>query len=243
LKQGDAGPAEKARQGALQEMRLRVTITTRGQDRHGDILEPGGAQVASFLKNPVVLWAHEHRSLPIGRVTSLGREGEALKAEVVFAETPFSREVYGLYASGFLKAWSVGFLPLEWEVLEDEAGRFKGYHVRSWELVELSAVPVPANPEALTEALVKGLVGEPALRKSLEAAVLQGAADEDVGAADVADRKEADGDKSREDAGRSSEISTVGLATLLAPKLLVRLRPLVRETVGREIRRRQGRLD
>lgn len=156
---------------ADEPMRLKVTISTRGRDRHGDILEPGGAQVASFLKNPVVLWAHEYRSLPIGRATALTREGEALKADVIFAGTPFAREVYGLYAGGFLKGWSVGFLPLEWEVMEDAQGRFNGYHVKSWELMELSAVPVPANPEALTEALGKGLVREPALRKSLEAAM------------------------------------------------------------------------
>ena len=239
----ELGRRDGASDGASGERGLRVTISTRRQDRHGDILEPGGAQVAAFLKNPVVLWAHEHRSLPIGRVKTLTREGEALKAEVVFAETPFAQEVHGLYASGFLKAWSVGFLPLEWEVLEDGEGRFEGYHIRSWELVELSAVPVPANAEALTEALVKGLVGEPALRKSLEAAVLRGAAGDGVGAADVADRMEAGGDKPCADEARLSEISLAGLATLLAPKLAVRLRPLVGESVGREIRRRQGRLD
>lgn len=238
-----AGAVETVRGGTATEksrlpgeMRLRVTISTKGRDRHGDILEPGGAQVAAFLKNPVVLWAHEHRSLPIGRVTGLTRDGESLKAEVSFADTAFAREVYGLYETGFLKAWSVGFLPLEWEVLEDEEGRFEGYHVRSWELVELSAVPVPANPEALTEALVKGLVCEPALRASLETAVLRGAA------ADVA-REEKPGDKPRGDGDRGSEVSAGGLAMMLAPKLLERLRPLVDESVRREIRRRQGRLD
>jgi HK97 family phage prohead protease len=224
-------------------MRLRVTISTRGRDRHGDILEPGGAHVASFLKNPVVLWAHEHRSLPIGRVTSLGRDGDTLKAEVVFAETPFAREVCALYAKGFLNGWSVGFLPLEWEVLEDEEGRFSGYHVRSWELVELSATPVPANPEALTDALIKGLVSESALRKSLEAAVLRGADGRGGPMADVPPRIGGGKDEPGAAGAESPEVSPAGLATLLAPRLLSRLRARLGESVAREIRRRQGRVE
>jgi len=144
---GAAVPADDSRRA------LHVTISTRSRDRHGDILEPGGARIADYIKNPIVLWAHEYRSLPIGRAASIVRDGDALKAEIEFAPTEFAGEVYDLYARGFLKAWSVGFLPVEWDVIEDDKGKFAGYHVRSWELIELSAVPVPANPDALTNAI------------------------------------------------------------------------------------------
>lgn len=229
-----------------QEPRLRVTITTRKRDRHGDILEPGGAQISAFLKNPVVLWAHEYRSLPIGRATSLVRDGNALKAEILFAPTQFAQEVRDLYAKNFLRAWSVGFLPVEWEVIEDEEGKFAGYHVRSWELIELSAVPVPANPEALTNALEKGLVKEPALSRSLRDAV---AADHRVIGADcgkTASEAEASASKrepGRPDAARPPEMDPSLLAQALAVKLMVRLRACLGDAVAREIRRRQGRLD
>lgn len=217
------------------EHRLRVTMTTSARDRHGDILEPGGAQVADFLKNPVVLWAHEYRELPIGRVTALVREGAALKAEMLFAPTPFAQEVYGLYARGFLRAWSVGFLPLEWKLLEDEEGRVSGYHIRSWELIELSAVPVPANREALTDALTKGLVREPKLMEMLSRTCGE--------AASEAEARPAWTGRRRPDADGAPEFSQAALATMLAPKLMVRLRGCLGDSVSREIRRMQGRLE
>jgi len=215
------------------ERKLRVTIATGSRDRHGDILEPGGAQIAAYLKNPVVLWAHEYKKLPIGRCTSLVRDGAALKAEILFAPTEFAKEVLNLYARGFLRAWSVGFLPLEWDVIENKDGKFGGYHVRSWELIELSAVPVPANADALTDALQKGLVREPALEMTLRNAV--------TSEADASSRKPGAG---QPDDHRSPEaLAPEAFARALAAKLLVRLRPCLGDAVGREIRRRQGRLD
>lgn len=228
---------------ADEEHRLRVTIVTSSRDRHGDILEPGGAQVASFLKNPVVLWAHEYRALPIGRATSLVRDGDALKADILFAPTDFAKEVYGLYAKGFLRAWSVGFLPLEWEVIEDEKSRFAGYHVRSWELIELSAVPVPANPEALTNAMQKGLVREPVLLEALQGALSIPSDTNHEMKSSEADATSRDNATGEPDEEVSPEISVPDLALALASKLVVRLRPFLGDAVAREIRRRQGRLD
>ena len=212
---------------------LRVTIATGSRDRHGDILEPGGAQIAAYLKNPVVLWAHEYKSLPVGRCMSLVRDGNALKADILFAPTDFAADVHSLYAKGFLRAWSVGFLPLEWDVIENADGKFGGYHVRSWELIELSAVPVPANADALTDALRKGLVREPALRRTLHDAV--------ASEADAASRNAGAGEP---DDCRSPDIFAPDeFASALASKLLIRLRPCLGDAVQREIRRRQGRID
>ncbi len=45
----------------------------------------------------------------------------------------------------------MGFLPSAWEERYDEGGRFKGYHFTKMELLEISVVPVPANPMALIE--------------------------------------------------------------------------------------------
>lgn len=225
--------------------RLRVTITTRARDRHGDILEPGGARISNYLKNPVVLWAHEYRALPVGRTVSLMRDGDALKAEVVFADTRFAREVRELYAQRFLRAWSVGFLPLEWDVIEDAEGKFDGYHVRAWELIELSAVPVPANPEALTDALANGMVREPRLAHSLREAASQEKESSRSRRSDTASEAEAapEAGRGQPGASRSPETFPPELVQALAVRLLVNLRPRLGEVVRREIRRRQGRLD
>nr|WP_282599866.1 HK97 family phage prohead protease [Paenibacillus dendritiformis] len=61
--------------------------------------------------------------------------------------------VYELYKGGFMKATSVGF-----PVKEFEPRQGGGTLYKKQELLELSAVPVPANPEALKFAKSIGLV-------------------------------------------------------------------------------------
>ena len=46
-----------------------------------------------------------------------------------------------------LNAVSVGFIPLEWTETKD------GYDITKWELLEFSAVAVPANQDAIAEAV------------------------------------------------------------------------------------------
>ena len=132
----------------------RVTLTTPARDRQGDVIVPTGARLRWFRANPVVLWAHRCDLPPIGRVDpdSLRVSEQGIEADVLFDEgSVVGREVYGLYDRGVMRAWSVGFIPLKWKVIEDPAThRAQGYRVEEWELLELSAVPVPANPEALT---------------------------------------------------------------------------------------------
>lgn len=147
---------------------MRVTISTKSQDRHGDILEPSGCVMENFMQNPVVLWAHHYDQLPIARAKNLEPRRNRIEAELEFADTEFAREVRRLYEDGFLRAWSVGFIPLEWDVIESEEKKFQGYHVKRWELLEFSAVPVPANAQALTNAILKGAVKTPELRRCLQ---------------------------------------------------------------------------
>jgi len=171
--QGEAAAgasADASKEVPSAQAELTVTISTRTRDCHGDILEPTGVHLKRFLRNPIVLWAHDYSSLPIGRATALTTEGDGIRARILFAQTRFAHEVCQLYKDGFLRGWSVGFVPRKWDVLTDENRKFAGYHIKEWELLELSAVPVPANPEALTVALDKGRVREPMLVKSLRAA-------------------------------------------------------------------------
>jgi len=233
----------KARRGGSADA-LSVVISTRARDRHGDILEPGGLDAAAFLRNPVVLWAHRYDDLPIGRAARIEARDGAVTAEVVFDRRPFAREVLRLYREGFLAGWSVGFLPREWEVLQDEEGRFAGYHITRWELLELSAVPVPANPDALTRELAGGHIQVPALRKALDAA-LAPAPPKPSPAPDTAPASPA----SHRPAGRpgragvSPPAVVERLADALIPRLLRGLRAWAEQAALREIRRRQGKVD
>ncbi len=147
--------------------RLDVTISTDSIDRHGDIVEPGGVDLEAFQRNPVVMWAHDYRNLPIGRAERVRVEGNSLRASVLWAPTDFAGQVAELYRRGYLRGWSIGFRPIEWTERRDEKGALLGYRITRWELLEFSGVPIPANPEALSNALRDGLLTHRSLIKSL----------------------------------------------------------------------------
>ena len=134
---------------------LVVKITTPTPDRSGDVVVPKGMDAKNFMNNPVVQFAHNYADLPIAKCTSLKVTDSAILATVEFPSEgmyPKADTVYRMYKEGFLSAWSVGFMPKEYD--ENEQG---GYTFKQWELLEFSSVPVPANAEALTVMRSKGL--------------------------------------------------------------------------------------
>ena len=148
-------------------MVVRAVITTKQPDRAGDVIIPGGLQNAKqFLRNPVVLWAHQRTWPPIGACQKLDVQKDCIVAETKFSESsPFARDVFKLYAEGILRAWSVGFLPQEIYPIPPSRDRPEGgMCFTKWDLLEYSAVPIPENPEALTLAIHKGLITDPGLR-------------------------------------------------------------------------------
>ena len=71
-----------------------------------------------------------------------------------WAPTDFAQEVAMLYRDGYQRGVSVGFKPLRYEQRRDEkTGAFLGIRFLEQELLEVSAVPVPANRSALRKAL------------------------------------------------------------------------------------------
>jgi len=147
------------------ERALNVTITTNDVDRSGDIVEPKGAKLTNFKKNPVVLMAHDYQGLPIGKASDLTKTDNGITAKVTFPEEgtyPLADTVYNLYKQKFMKAWSIGFIPIKSEdIVDDENKDSKtvsyGKRFKTWELLEFSACAVPANPHALTNMMSKGI--------------------------------------------------------------------------------------
>ena len=137
------------------------TISKEVVDRDGDILRASGVDFTNFMKNPVFLSFHNSREFPLGKVTKFWVEGDAVKAIVYFPtveELSTNPEqasekaklvdfTYHCYKTGMLRAVSVGFIPLEWTETKD------GYDITKWELLEFSAVAVPANQDAIAEAV------------------------------------------------------------------------------------------
>lgn len=162
-----ADPAARTLAVNADTLTVRSVITTIDPDRAGDVVVPTGLRNADdFLLNPVVLWAHQRAQFPpIGVCEWIDVQPRRIVAETRFARgVPFAEDVFRLYEQGILRGWSIGFVPRK-------ARRFPatdprnppGLRVEEWDLLEYSAVPIPENPAAVTVAITKGLVRDPAL--------------------------------------------------------------------------------
>ena len=141
----------------VQARTVDVVMSTPRVDRHGDRVELDW-DLDSFKSNPVVLWAHDSRDMPLGRAENVRVERGALVGRIRFASAeanPKAQQVLKLFEEGVLNAVSVGFIPhsLRFEK-EDDAEILV---LSGNELVELSVTPTPANPDALVRVRSKAL--------------------------------------------------------------------------------------
>mgnify|MGYP007071607982 CR=1 FL=1 len=117
-------------------------------DRHGERIAIKGWELGAYVKNPVLQWAHDYSLPPIGKAVNIRMDGQKLIFEPDFhGETELSKQVKTLFEKGYLKAFSVGFIPKEMD----------GNTITKAELLEISAVPVPSNPNALVYARSIGM--------------------------------------------------------------------------------------
>lgn len=121
------------------------------EDRQGERVDVGGWELDNFIKAPRLLWGHDHQKLPVGKVTDVWIEKSATPRLMFKAQfqtvTEFGKAVKKLFEQGFLNTFSVGFKPIDSEHDEDVKS---GIKFTKQELLEISVVNVPANPEALT---------------------------------------------------------------------------------------------
>lgn len=151
------------------EQTITALVSTGARDRMDESLDPAGVNLSHFRKNPVVLWAHDYSSPPIAKALWIKKDGDGVLSKMKFANTEFAQEIFQLYKDGFLKAFSVGFMPTKWEDGDGEKKPRRKY--TDWELLEYSAVPVPANPEALTLAMQKGILKQESIKVAMEKSI------------------------------------------------------------------------
>lgn len=135
---------------------IEFIVSTARVDRENDTIDPAGWDLADYKNNPVVLWVHDHWSLPVGNARNIYLDGDVLRSMCEFTPeelNPFGYQVYKLYAGGYLHACSAGFMPIEYTY--DETRKY-GINFKRQSLLEYSCVPVPANPDALAIARSKG---------------------------------------------------------------------------------------
>ena len=145
-----------------EEYTFDVIATTEDTDRDNEVIKVNWWDSKNWEKNPVILANHDYTVQSIiwkglKFYTSNGQK----RLKGVFSKTnPLWQLAKNLYEEGMLKTVSVGFIPLKRNEQDYKI-------IEKAELLEVSFVAVPANPNATsldwklyTEALEKGLIKE-----------------------------------------------------------------------------------
>ena len=141
-------------------VKLSFIASTGTPDRFGDIVSVKGWDTKSYEKNPVVLLNHRPDLLPIGRGEIRFSEEKFWKDRKMIVDVEFdmndpeSARIAQKAKNGFLNAVSVGFNPkdaMKRSDLEEKHWAYTskgGMFFPKAELLEISVVTIPANPEA-----------------------------------------------------------------------------------------------
>lgn len=164
---------------ALSEKNRTVTFiaSTPNVDRDGDVTNSKGWKLDNFIKNPVIGYQHQVVShglcitpdpddiIGVGKNLRIGDKGELL-VDITFEGAdvnPKADKIFKKVQAGTLSAVSVGFIPVANEYGEysrkgiaEKGENPDANYLFGQELLEISIVNVPANPDAV------------ALRKSLK---------------------------------------------------------------------------
>jgi hypothetical protein len=154
-------------------------ISTESVDRAGEVVVARGMNDGQFQHNPLVTLGHAYHLPPVGR--SLWRKRvkdgslAGIKAKTHYPARPDSwpaadpwppDKVFALVQAGMLQGKSIGFLPTRVHVPDDQEVQRHGWQnvglvIDEWLLLEYACVFLPANQDALVEAVSKGSVDVP----------------------------------------------------------------------------------
>ena len=133
-----------------------VIASTPSSDRYDDVVAPSW-NLERYKSNPIVVWGHDYTQVPVGKTIGLEMDGDNLVAKIKWDDNPsnpMGQTVARQFREGFLSAVSVGFAPGKSTPRKNlpadhEGYAQKGMYFESNELLEISAVPIPANADAL----------------------------------------------------------------------------------------------
>lgn len=162
-KRGDRGfAAMRVRRIDPNSRTVRAVFSTENIDRHGEMIDPAAFRntIDQFMKNPVLVANHTYAG-PGGepgvigtiedlRITPTGLEGAAK----FMHDDPLADSWWKRFEQRAVRAFSIGFIANAWEMrsVKDEDGRKR--RLRAFtdvELIEISAVSIPANRESLAQ--------------------------------------------------------------------------------------------
>jgi HK97 family phage prohead protease len=143
---------------------IEAIVSTADVDRYQEIVEPKAYRkwLKHFKANPVMLAAHDHSAWSTGDPTVIGKwldiqitDSGLLAVGQFMADDELAEKYWKRYRDGFMKAFSVGFIAHSSEMREFELAPGVSKRLRVFtevELLEISAVAVPANRQALARA-------------------------------------------------------------------------------------------
>lgn len=130
---------------------ITVVASDETVDRHGETIKVDGWDLKNFKKNAVMLVSHNWSDLPIGKWLKPRVEENKLLMDAKFSETSSkATEVLNLVKEGILNTVSVGLIVKERDEKDPSV-------ITKAELLEVSWVSLPANPNAMALALAKGM--------------------------------------------------------------------------------------
>jgi len=134
---------------------VEAVLSSETIDGQGEIIDQASWRLARYLQNPIVLHMHSVRDV-LGHAQAIRIIDGQLQARVVFATTALAEEVATLFRDGAMRAFSVGFRPgrIEQQLVGTRTIR----RLLDCELMEVSAVSIPSNPDAVVKHKSLGLV-------------------------------------------------------------------------------------
>lgn len=148
----------------LEERWADFVLSTDTVDSYGDVVVQDWDLVRYSL-NPVVLYGHRSWELPIGHAENVRVEKRKLLARLYFVDekaNPLAEQIWQGIVQKSIRAVSVGFRSKAGESREVDGKQV--YVLTGNELVEVSVVPIGANPEAVAVKsksmnVIRGLIG------------------------------------------------------------------------------------
>ena len=116
-------------------------LSDESENSRGFSVLTDGIDLSLFLNNPIMLYRHNRENL-IGRWENIRKEGKQLIADAVFdTNDELGAKISQKVEDGFLRATSIGLLPLEWDVTKTIVTQSRIY--------EASIVELPSNGNAV----------------------------------------------------------------------------------------------
>ncbi len=139
---------------------IQFVISDDKPDRMGEIVDQSSWDLRSYEQNPIVLWGHDpsepENVLGQGASISQSFDGSQTLATLSLDDdiNPKAALVWKQLLKGTLRCVSVGFIPHSEEMRNDVPV------LKDNELLEISIVPIPANPRAIALAYKAGEISQ-----------------------------------------------------------------------------------